>query len=150
MVVAYRGGGMIEKLSIAAAVFLLGLSSGWVVHGWKYDADAKAAADALIVAIADNDRLKTELGVNKNEELKTVANTAATLAAGRVPMPAGCLKSDPAAGSSVPATGTGELPDAHQQALDRFKRGVDEVAKDADEMLATCRVVMEWAKAQGR
>lgn len=137
------------KYGIAIAVIVLSFSSGWLVHGWKYDAEQFEAAKKLAIAVSDNDRLKTELGVKHENERKEIADAAATLAAGRVRLPKGCIKSDSTAGSAVPATATGELPDANQQALDRFKRGVDEVARDADELLATCRVVMEWAKVQG-
>lgn len=141
---------ILEKLGILAAILLSGSVVGWVAHGWKYDAEQSKLKDSLIAATAKNDELKTQLGVKHEQERKDIANAAATLAAGRVRLPKGCVQSIPATGSSISTTGTGELPDAHQQALDRFKRGVDEVVRDADEMLASCRVVMEWAKAQNR
>lgn len=136
------------KFGIIAAIFLLGLASGWLVHGWKYDAEQLKAAESLAIARAENERLKDSLREKKDDELKKIADSAASLAAGRVHLPKGCIQTEPASGSQVSVTGTGQLPESPQQALDRFKLGVDELARKSDETVANCRVVMEWAKAQ--
>lgn len=137
------------KVGIMLSIIGAAFSSGWIIHGWKYAAEQLKLNKELIAATARNDEFKTQLGVKHEQERKEIANAAATLAAGRVRLPVGCLKTDAPSGSAVSVTGTGEFSDSHQEALDRFKRGMDEVAKDADEMLATCRVIVEWAKKQG-
>lgn len=138
----------LAKLGLIAAIFLVGLSTGWVSHGWKYDADQLDAANKLAVAVAENDRLKTELGVKHEAERKQIADLAATLAAGRVRMPKGCITPNGPSGSANPTPGTGTLSNDPEEALNRFTRGMGQLTKEADEMLATCRVVMEWAKAR--
>ena len=59
---------MIEKLGIAAAVFLLGLSSGWVVHGWKYDANLKKALQDTIELQQAYDRYAREVAIKFEQQ----------------------------------------------------------------------------------
>lgn len=136
------------KIGIVLSIFLFGVLSGWMVQSWRYDAKQLKIAEALAKAQKENEVLKDSLREKKDEELKKIADSAATLAAGRVRLPKGCIRSDTTEGSSVSTPSPGELPDAHQRALDDFKRSVDALAREADEAVANCRVVMEWAKKQ--
>lgn len=139
----------LQTAGAAGIIFMLGLSAGWLSHGWKYDADQLEAANKLAVAVAENDRLKIELGVKHEEERKKIADLAATLAAGRVRLPKGCFQPDSSSGGASATPGTGTLPASPQGAFDRFNGGVAELAREADELMATCRVVVDWAKKQG-
>lgn len=52
-----------NKIAIAAAIFVFGIASGWLVHGWKYDAEQLAIRTAQEIAF--NKALK---GVNSISE----------------------------------------------------------------------------------
>lgn len=137
--------------TFVVGVYVMGYVKGADSDRSKRERENTLIREELIIATAKNEQLKAQLEIKYHDEQRQIADTAATLAAGRVRLPKGCVTTPNAASTStVSVTGTSELPDPHQEALDRFKRGVDEVAHDADEMLAACRVVMDWAKTQNR
>lgn len=138
------------RLAVAAAVSVMLFVSGWMVRGW-YEAENKFQLEQkLNAAQVANDKLKTELGVRHEAERQTIAGLSDELRGLRLRLPKGCVQPNPAGGSSVQTTGAGEFPTAPQEAFDRFNGELAKLAKDADEVVATCRVVIDWAKAQGQ
>lgn len=109
-----------------------------------------ARGAAIAKQQAQNDALKTELEVKHANDQKQIDALAADIRRLRVRLPAGCGNANPASGSSDTVAGSQPLPTASQDALDRFNEGLGELAKEADDVVASCRVVMDWAKAQGK
>lgn len=103
---------------------------------------------AVIEQIAKNDALKTKLEVKHADDQKQIDALAADLRAIRVRLPPRCSNTVPAAGSAGQTAGSQPLPVDPQIALDAFERGLGELAKEADNAIANCRVVMEWARQE--
>lgn len=138
------------RIIIAGVIVSVSFAGGWIVHGWKFDADNAALQRDISAAKDANESLKTRLGVEREKHKKSIDAAAAGLRDVRVRLPESCKRTDSTTGGTIPATGTDELPNSAQAALDRFKRGVDEIVTSAEVDLSACRVVMEWAKSQGK
>ena len=137
------------KAASSAAVIAIAFSSGWVVHGWKYDAAQLALQKSVAAKAEENDALKTKLGVQYDADQKRIDALADDLRGIRVRLPKGCIQPNtPARGSDATAR-NGTLPANPQDAFDTFAGELGRMTKEADDTVASCRVVLEWAKAQG-
>lgn len=132
-------------IRIIAAVCALMFASGWTVRGWKESEAAleiaqktqqKAFANAAIIS-----KLQGERNASKNH----IDALTSDLRGLRLRLPKGCAQPRPTSGGGDATTGDGDVPNEAQDALDRFTRGVAEIARDADEMVEQCRVVSKWA-----
>jgi hypothetical protein len=136
------------KLTAVAFALTLVFVTGWTVRGWA-EAEGKFQLEQkLSTAKDENDKLKTELGVKHAAENQVIAGLSDELRTLRLRLPKGCVQPVPASGGGNSNAGGGEFPTSAQAAFDRFNGGLAKLARDADDMTATCRVVMEWAKAQ--
>lgn len=137
-------------LASVAAVFMLLFG----VYRYGRHAEAVIQEASRTKAIAEqqarNDALKTKLEVNHANDQKQIDTLAADIRRLRVRMPAGCSNVIPASGGADTAPASQPLPVDPQIAFDAFEAGLGELAKEADDAIANCRVVMEWAKAQGK
>lgn len=107
-----------------------------------------ARVTALARQQSDNDALKTELEVKHAADQKQIDALAADLRRLRVRLPAGCGNSNPTSGSTDTVASSQPLPTSSQDALDRFNEGLGELAKEADDVVANCRVLQQWSLNQ--
>lgn len=106
---------------------------------------AKIAQESLEAA-QNNLKTITKLEETKNENLKTIGRLRSDLANFRVRVPtAPCSGADPTGNNPTP--GAGPLPNKPQTAFDDFKRGLESDAAEADTVVESCRVLMDWAKS---
>lgn len=113
---------------IAASIYAAGFGSGWLVHGWKYDAAAKAETVALMERIKKQDAANRRLAKQFQEaqsatrvvyrtiekKVKDETHNRACLDVGAV-----SLWNDALLGMSTAATGATETPAATDPATDR-------------------------------
>ena len=100
---------------VAASIYAAGFGSGWLVHGWKYDAAAKAETVALMERIRKQDAANRRLAKQFQEaqsatrivyrtiekRVKDETSNRACLSVGAV-----SLWNDALFGMSAPAAGT--------------------------------------------
>ncbi|MFZ2524455.1 MAG: hypothetical protein WAW87_03980 [Candidatus Ferrigenium altingense] len=110
-----------------------------------WDKEREKIAQEALEAAQNNLKNITKLEEAKNANLKTIAGLRSDLAGLRLRLPPSTCGGADTAGNS-PTTGTRALPVDPQIALDDFKRGVESDAADADTMIESCRVVMDWAR----
>lgn len=151
---------------LAAGTFAAGYFKGSdsVKRDWEIDIHLRMKEQ--LAAAEKNQKLIVALEETKNANLKTVDSLHSQLAVVSVRVPATpCVRIDPASGSQNPAPGTGTLPATPekpvgeagsnvepavtaQAAFDTFEAGVKEDAAEADYLLESCRVVMDYLKEQ--
>lgn len=162
-----------SAIKLALGLLLVAaIAFAWWYHGHQqhivgkaevqalWDADKKVSADTIIASLTENEVLKSNLEINKNESQKRIDALAADNKRLRVLLPQfQILSPTGASGGQVAPSGGGvsglasgrELPseaESPQRALDEFMAENDEDALGADTVINSCRVVFEWAKAQ--
>ena len=141
---------------VASAVLVAGaFASGWVSGGdsvrrdWEVDIHIRTKAQ--LAALEANQKRITELEVTKNANLEKVRALNRELATYRVSMPTceGSGQTPATGGGAATSSGAGALSAELQGALDEFTAGVASDFDEADRVVESCRVVMEWAKSSG-
>lgn len=144
------------NLKLIAGLVLLASILGGLFGLYRYGRHVEAVKQeaARVAAISEqqakNDALKTELEIKHGNDQKQIDALAADLRRLRVRLPAGCSNPNPTSGSANTVAGNQSFPVAPQDAFNRFNEGLGELAKEADDVVARCRVVTDWAKEQGK
>lgn len=149
---------------LAAGTFAAGYFKGSDAVKRDWEIDIHLRVKEQLAAAEKNQQLIVALEETKNANLKTVDSLRRQLATVSVRVPTSpCVRPDPASGSQNPTPGTGTLPATPekpvgeagqnvepavtvQAAFDTFEAGVKEDAAEADSLLESCRVVMDYLK----
>lgn len=157
---------VVLSVALAAGTFSAGYFKGSdsVKRDWEIDIHLRMKEQ--LAAAEKNQKLLVALEETKNANLKTIDSLRRQLAVVSVRVPAfPCIRHDPTGGIQNPATGTGILPATPekpigeagsnvepavtaQAAFDTFAAGAKEDAAEADSLLESCRVVMDYLKEQ--
>lgn len=103
-----------------------------------------------VKALQDNETLKNQLEVAKNEAQTRINDYINTHPTKRVLLPSACptVETKPASGVETAPTGRESLSisvSSPQESLDRFMADTEQLMKEADTTVNQCRVVMGWA-----
>ncbi|MFA6015908.1 MAG: hypothetical protein WC742_12660 [Gallionellaceae bacterium] len=148
---------LLIKMALITALLVLVYWAGGarVQKNWDLDVAEKGRATAEVIAdaLTNNADLTIKLEIQKNEAKARIDKLAADNHALRVQLPQAAYCSQATAtGGGIPGAAGGELlseaPTDPQAALDRFMEDADADSYSSDQQIASCRVVMEWAKAQ--
>jgi len=128
-------------ISLILAIFLFGLG----YHFGK----TKIMSDYSIKTVKlqqENDKLKDELE-KKNEENKNAINNLASVKPNRVRLPS-CPKSSNPVPSETSSSGVpqvGVLSEQIERVMDSDRQRTQEIIREAELELNSCRSVVEWA-----
>ena len=116
----------------------------------QFDAYRLNEQALLTKEITDNETLKTQLEVSKNEAQTRIDALANNVRTQFVRLPATtCIAAANAASRVEATTADREIlstsPASPQAALDRFMEESDADAKRADEITEQCRVIQDWS-----
>ena len=141
-----------NQIKYALGAILLVLFGTWKAgcnHVQIQFDDYRLKEQALLTKeITDNETLKAQLEVSKNEAQTRIDALANNVRTQFVRLPATACISEAGPASSPTATGGESLPAKTpdpQAALDRFVGGVESLMLEADTVVNNCRVLQDWA-----
>jgi hypothetical protein len=146
------------KLILGGAALISAFLLGSHIKQNEWDADTAlnqlATASVITTSLQENAKLTTTLEMQKNDSQTRIDALKRTIDSQRVLLPqTACASREATASGIVQTTASGELlpvaPASPQASLDRFMAEADNDAREADTLIASCRVVAEWSKAQG-
>lgn len=130
----------VAALCLAAASYVAGAQH----MKQKWDIDVAIQIKAKLAALEANQKLIVALQETKNENLELVNSLHSSVAAVSVRVPK-APKCSSASGSKDEAPGAGVIPTAPQEVFDGFRRELESEAIRSDEIVESCRVVVDWA-----
>jgi len=136
---------IVAIISLVLAIFLFGLG----YHFGK----TKIMSDYSIKTVKlqqENDKLKDELE-KKNEENKNAINNLASVKPSRVRLPS-CPKSSNPVASETSSSGVPQsrvLSEQAERVMDSDRQRTQEIIREAELELSSCRAVVEWSLKQG-
>jgi len=136
---------IVAIISLVLAIFLFGLG----YHFGK----TKIMSDNAIKTVdkqKENDKLKDKLE-DKHEKDKTTINTVAATKPNRVRLPS-CPKSSNPVPSETSSSGVPQvwvLSEQAERVMDSDRQRTQEIIREAELELSSCRAVVEWSLKQG-